>query len=171
MNLQQKLGLGAVLCLGVITVVFSAIRVIVTLPGSTLHPEISWLASFSALESGVAVVVVCLTSFRVLVTQTRQGSSRRGYIAETGGTPRHARNSRGAAKISISMTRTGTIPLDHNLELSDYKHTAVVTVADIVEHGEGSGTSGVDWEDRTSQERIISPEGIRVQSSWRVTNE
>ncbi|KAK6443509.1 hypothetical protein LTR95_000336 [Oleoguttula sp. CCFEE 5521] len=179
MSIQQKFGLAAVLSLGIITIVFSAIRIIVTNPGSAVHPEISWLACFSALESGVAVVVVCLTSFRVLFTQMRQQSSNRGYIPQgPSDIPRYGRGSKAAAKMSIDSKKTSSrmrsIPLgsmgEEDVKLTTYKNSAMVTSAGVEEHEGASNASERDWNDRTSQERILSTDGIRVHTSWRVTN-
>nr|OQO11424.1 hypothetical protein B0A51_16348 [Rachicladosporium sp. CCFEE 5018] len=177
MSIQQKAGLGAVLCLGVITIIFSAIRIIFTNPGSQVHPEVSWLALCSALESGVAVIVVCLTSFRVLFTQMRQQSSNRGYIPQ-GPSERYGRGSKAAAKMSIDSkkpnSRMRSFPLgsmgEEDVKLTTYKNSAMVTSAGVEEHEGASNASERDWNDRTSQEQILSTDGIRVHTSWRVTN-
>ncbi|KAK3075664.1 hypothetical protein LTR53_000812 [Teratosphaeriaceae sp. CCFEE 6253] len=85
----QKIALIAVLGLGVIIVGFAIARIIVT-DTQGVHPEISWLALWSAIESSVAVIVCCLASFKSLFTAQRQGSSRRAYGAQNSGARRRA---------------------------------------------------------------------------------
>lgn len=93
---KQKLGLYSVLCLGVIIIVFSVVRVIVV--GSDgLRPEPSWLATWSAIEASVAVVVSSLSSFKALLTKrSRQttSSSSAGRYYQKHGTGTDARSER-----------------------------------------------------------------------------
>ncbi|KAK3648357.1 hypothetical protein LTR56_007474 [Elasticomyces elasticus] len=80
----QKIALICVLGLGVIIVGFAVARIIVT-DAQGVHPEISWLALWSSIESSVAVIVCCLASFKALFTAQRQGSSRhQGSTARRG---------------------------------------------------------------------------------------
>ncbi|TKA77897.1 hypothetical protein B0A55_03341 [Friedmanniomyces simplex] len=76
----QKVALIGVLSLGVIIIGFAVARIVVTDAQGT-HPEISWLALWSAIESSVAVLVCCLASFKALFTGKRLGSSREPYYA------------------------------------------------------------------------------------------
>lgn len=62
---KQKFGLLAVMSLGVFIVGVAIARVIVT-DTQGVHPEISWLALWSVVESSVAVLVCCLASFKVM---------------------------------------------------------------------------------------------------------
>jgi len=84
-SLKQKLGLYSALCLGAVIIVFSVVRIIVTNTDG-VHPEVSWLALWSVIESSVAVVVACLTSFKALLvdrhraqTNDHSGSGGRYY--------------------------------------------------------------------------------------------
>ncbi|KXJ97313.1 hypothetical protein Micbo1qcDRAFT_171014 [Microdochium bolleyi] len=70
MSVRQKISLVAVLALGCIVAVFSVVRIAVTYTTTTL-PELTWLALWSSTESSVAVMVACLPSFKVLVSQNR----------------------------------------------------------------------------------------------------
>lgn len=81
-SLRQKLGLYSVLCLGIIIIIFSVTRILVTNTDG-LHPEPSWLATWSAVEASVAVIVACLSSFKAILTrrsrQTTSSNSNRQY--------------------------------------------------------------------------------------------
>lgn len=86
-SLRQKLGLYSLLCLGVIIIVFSIVRILVTNTDG-LHPEPSWLATWSAVESSVAVIVACLSSFKAVLSQrSRQtaGSTSKGRYYQNHG--------------------------------------------------------------------------------------
>jgi hypothetical protein len=77
---KQKFGLFVVPSLSVFIIGVAAARVIVT-DTQGVHPEISWLALWSAVESSVAVIVCCLVSFKALF---------KGQHASTGSQPYHA---------------------------------------------------------------------------------
>lgn len=79
------MGLFLALCLGVVIIIFSVVRIIVTNTDG-VHPEVSWLALWSVIESSVAVIVACLTSFKALLVDRQRaqsndpsGSGRRYY--------------------------------------------------------------------------------------------
>lgn len=84
-SLKQKIGLYSVLCLGVVIIVFSIVRIIVT-NAEGIQPEVSWLALWSSIESSVAVIVACLASFKALLTQR----SRAKASQNSGGYQKHA---------------------------------------------------------------------------------
>jgi hypothetical protein len=73
MTWAQRLSLAAILGLGVIITIFSVVRIILT-NASGRQPEISWLALWSSIESSVAVMVACLASFKVLLTNRRRAT-------------------------------------------------------------------------------------------------
>lgn len=75
-SMRQKVGLFSVLSLGLLVIAFSIARIVVT-DTQGIHPEISWLALWSAAESSVAVMVCCLASFKTLYTAQRTGSTTR----------------------------------------------------------------------------------------------
>jgi hypothetical protein len=77
---KQKFGLFVVLSLSVFIIGVAAARIIVT-DTQGVHPEISWLALWSAVESSVAVIVCCLVSFKALF---------KGQHASAGSQPYHA---------------------------------------------------------------------------------
>ncbi|KFY94594.1 hypothetical protein V500_03147, partial [Pseudogymnoascus sp. VKM F-4518 (FW-2643)] len=82
----EKIAIGSVAGLGVAIITFAIIRVIVTNTTHT-HPELVWLALWSAIESSIAVIVVSLTSLRVYVVKgarTRTGTGT-GSVARSGG--------------------------------------------------------------------------------------
>lgn len=74
----QKLGLLGVLGLGIFIMGFAIARIIVTNKQGQ-HPEISWLALWSSIESSVAVIVCRLASFKTLFTAQKQQGSRQTY--------------------------------------------------------------------------------------------
>jgi len=78
MSPPQKVGLIVVLCLGCIIAVFAIIRAIFN--GSDQRtPELSWLTLWTSIESSVAVIVVCLASFKVLLSKPKRNAPRAEY--------------------------------------------------------------------------------------------
>lgn len=77
---MQKAGLFAVFSLGIFIVGVAIARVVVT-DTRTRHPEVSWLALWSAVESSVAVIVCCLASFKVLFKPDPTNSRSQPYYA------------------------------------------------------------------------------------------
>lgn len=98
MNVREKIALGTIFSLGGIIIIFAIIRVCV-LNQSRQHPELTWLALWSAIESSVgelrfeacpittlsedrhtdivdkslvAVIVSCLASFKTLFARSGQ---------------------------------------------------------------------------------------------------
>ena len=74
---KEKLAIGSIVGLGIIIVVFAVIRIIVTNTTGT-HPEVIWLALWSSIETSVAVVIVCLTSFKVFLKKGGDSSTAYG---------------------------------------------------------------------------------------------
>ncbi|TKA42877.1 hypothetical protein B0A54_07093 [Friedmanniomyces endolithicus] len=91
----QKVALIGVLSLGLIIIGFAVARIVVTDAQGT-HPEISWLALWSAIESSVAVLVCCLASFKALFTGKRHGLSREPYYAHSSTQAREAISAHGS---------------------------------------------------------------------------
>ncbi|KAK3673911.1 hypothetical protein LTR78_006113 [Recurvomyces mirabilis] len=175
MSLAQKMGLLGVLCLGVITMIFAAVRVVVTSSEGGVHPEITWLALWSGIETSVAVSVACMTSFRVLFTQLRHGSSYRSRSGPSNGhgigTP-NIRSSSGPKKSWRSGTKELDSMTDPSVEMENFarqKHARTVCVGAEEVEGEG-GLVERDWPETASEERILPPESIRVQKTWKVSN-
>jgi hypothetical protein len=82
---KQKVGLFVVLSLGIFIIGFAVARIIVT-DTQGVHPEISWLALWSAVESSVAVFVCCLASFKALFKSQHAGTRSQPYYAQGCGT-------------------------------------------------------------------------------------
>lgn len=99
---KEKLAIGSIVGLGIIIVVFAVIRIIVTNTTGT-HPEVIWLALWSAIETSVAVVIVCLTSFKVFLK--KGGESSTGY-----GSAQYARGAGNRSTKDGGLK--GAIPLD-----------------------------------------------------------
>lgn len=100
---KQKLGLFAVLSLGVFIIGVAIARVIVT-DTQGVHPEISWLALWSVVESSVAVLVCCLASFKALFKAPNDGSRSETFHAQGYGTDRDRR-------AAVSSHEGGTVVL------------------------------------------------------------
>jgi hypothetical protein len=84
---RQKFGLFAVLSLGVFIIGVAIARVIVT-DTKGVHPEISWLALWSVVESSVAVLVCCLASFKIMFGTQNASANSTPYHAQGYGTGR-----------------------------------------------------------------------------------
>jgi hypothetical protein len=78
---KQKLGLFVVLSLSVFIIGVAVARIIVT-DTQGVHPEISWLALWSAVESSVAVFVCCLASFKALFKSQHASGHSQPYYAD-----------------------------------------------------------------------------------------
>lgn len=170
------------LCLtGIVTMVFAAVRVaVMQTEGGKQHPEISWLALWSGIESSVAVSVACMTSFRVLFTHMRHGSSARHrqyyesaggrvYPSSTGAPPKA---SHGSKKAWRSSTRDlGEVTeVDVEMEKLGQSHLVHTTCVGIEEARAASQASERDWPDTASQERILPEEAICVKTTWQTTH-
>lgn len=110
MTWAQKVSLAAVLCLGVIITIFSVIRIILT-NSTGRQPEISWLALWSSIESSIAVMVACLASFKVLLTNRRRGTRTpyTGLSEENSRKYGNAQSSKREGDRSETFNRTGTM--------------------------------------------------------------
>lgn len=94
---RQKLGLFAVMSLGVFIIAVAIARVVVT-DTQGLHPEISWLALWSVVESSVAVLVCCLASFKTMFKSQQVGSQSRAYHAYGRGVSHDQRDAGGLGR-------------------------------------------------------------------------
>jgi hypothetical protein len=105
---KQRFGLYAVLSLGLFVIGVAIARVIVT-DTQGVHPEISWLALWSVVESSVAVLICCLASFKAMFTAQNPGTDFRTYHAHAYGTdrdPREAVSSHRGEAITLSPVET-----------------------------------------------------------------
>ncbi|WPG99210.1 Hypothetical protein R9X50_00202100 [Acrodontium crateriforme] len=73
-SLQQKAGLFFVVILGVWVIVFSIVRIWFSNKRDE-HPDISWLAVWSVIESSVAVIVAAVASYSVLLAKYTRPTS------------------------------------------------------------------------------------------------
>jgi hypothetical protein len=154
--------------------VFAAVRVAVTSSdGERVHPEITWLALWSATESSVAVSVACMPSFRVLFTQLRAGASLRGRSGPS--TEQWYGRFKGSAKISSGSKkgwRSSTKDLeDSDMELNKFGAPHIVQTKCVAaeEHSRSvSSMHEANWPERSSVDGVLWNESIRVQRTWRV---
>ena len=179
MSLSQKLGLSGVLGLGVIIIIFSVIRIIVTNTAGR-QPEISWLALWSSIESSVAVIVACLASFKVLLNSRKGSGYPGGYGATRGG--HHAQVSGGRKEAGNRSTRYGTnksnAPRLGHRELSSasYEDSEMQNLGTKHGHGQATITAGreprnkqfgeKEWDDDSeSQQHIMHGDDIRAETT------
>lgn len=115
-----------VLTVGVIIIAFSIARILVT-DKHRKHPEITWLALWSSIESSVAVIVACMVSFKTLLSEQRRpqshakssdrdGRGRRsceplGVVGDTANTDSRSREFRRSRKDPYALELAG---LDDN---------------------------------------------------------
>ena len=131
---KEKLAIASIIGLGMIIVVFAIIRIIVTNTSGT-HPEVIWLALWSSIETSVAVVVVCLTSFKVFLRKS--GQSRSGYRSQ-----QYAREAGFSKSKDIGEgERTGPIPLDNVTASGAYDNAIGQHVGDVAEGETASNNS------------------------------
>jgi len=102
---KQKFGLLAVMSLGVFIIGVAIARVIVT-DTQGVHPEISWLALWSVVESSVAVLVCCLASFKAMTKVQQDRPKSRTYHAHAYGTDRDTVRSNQHGAIVLSPIKT-----------------------------------------------------------------
>jgi hypothetical protein len=97
-----------VMSLGVFIIGVAIARVVVT-DTRGVHPEISWLALWSVVESSVAVLVCCLASFKAMTKVQHDRSGARPYHAHAYGADRGTvgSNQHGAIVLSpIKVSRS-----------------------------------------------------------------
>ncbi|KAH7029080.1 uncharacterized protein B0I36DRAFT_128162 [Microdochium trichocladiopsis] len=170
MSLKQKISLIAVLGLGCIVTVFSVIRIIVTYTVTT-QPEVSWLALWSTIESSIAVMVACLPSFKVLISQGVGSSNKsRSKYADMGGSAHQSGT--GRSRFGGHASKNGTVTskvlasrgfedLDdtelQNMRRVAGKQNITVTQTFAVSNDRQGARGDIDWDDddRESQDRIL----------------
>jgi hypothetical protein len=183
MSLQQKLGLIAVLSLGVIIIVFSVIRIIVTNTVGA-QPEISWLALWSAIESSIAVIVACLASFKVLLSSKRGtgGYDPSGeHYGGRYGNMSNGRKTTGNRKSMIGTNKSSGTKVAQRELTESYDDTEMNNLGGrygggtIVIGGKenrGRRFGEKEWDDdQDSQQQILHGDDIRVQTTWNVSRD
>jgi hypothetical protein len=78
LNICTKMAVASVFLIGGLVTVFAIVRIVVTNQGS-IHPEISWLNLWNAMECSIAVSVCCLMVFKQSLNRLRMGYSENGY--------------------------------------------------------------------------------------------
>ena len=91
--------------LGVFIIGVAIARVIVT-DTQGVHPEISWLALWSVVESSVAVLVCCLASFKAMTKVQNDRPRSRTYHAYAYGTDRGTATSNQHGAIVLTPVKT-----------------------------------------------------------------
>lgn len=184
MSLQQKIGLVAVLSLGVIIIIFSVIRIIVT---NTVgqQPEISWLALWSSIESSIAVIVACLASFKVLLSSKKSSSygPSGGQYPGQYGNMSNSRKAGGNRRSIMGTSKSGTTRVGHReLTSESYDDTEMNALGGKYGGGTITITGGKgpkvrkfgdkEWDDdQDSQQQILHGDDIRVQTTWNVSRD
>lgn len=91
--------------LGVFIIGVAMARVIVT-DTQGVHPEISWLALWSVVESSVAVLVCCLASFKAMTKVQHDRSKSRTYHAHAYGMDRETVRSNQHGAVALTPVKT-----------------------------------------------------------------
>lgn len=74
LDAKQKLIVGPFLCLSLVMIVFSIVRVI---KGRDItHTDFAWMAFWQYLEAGVAIIVTSITTIRTVFTARKQQKSK-----------------------------------------------------------------------------------------------
>jgi hypothetical protein len=182
MSRSQKIGLCGVLGLGVVIIIFSFIRIIVTNTVGA-QPEISWLALWSSIESSVAVIVACLASFKVLLS-ARRGTA---YPSPVGagyyGNVSSGRKQTGQRGSKMGTNKSSTSRVGHrdltsatydDEEMHDLgaKHGNPTITITGGRDARGKKYTDKPWDnDSESQEHIMTGDDIRVQTTWNIETE
>lgn len=140
-NMRQKLALAVIFSLVVITMVFAIVRV-ATLDSLTERPEQTWMYMWSGIENTVAIIIVCLTSYRSIFTRQELPS----HNLKQDITPRE-RLLPGSRAFQKSQA-TGLSSL----------HLGTTTI----NHSKGNGSS---------EENIVPPKGIVVRHDLHTSSE
>ena len=74
LDAKQKLIVGPFLCLSLVMIVFSIVRVIKS--QDITHTDFAWLAFWQYLEAGVAIIVTSITTIRTVFTARKQQKSK-----------------------------------------------------------------------------------------------
>ncbi|KAK9771363.1 putative Integral membrane protein [Seiridium cardinale] len=154
MSAAQKLGLVGVLSLGIIVTAFSVIRIIVTNTVAR-QPEISWLALWSSIESSIAVMVACLSSFKVLLTHKKKSSRSPHYGSEGYSNSRRTTRNR-RSRVDGKDIQEDTQELQN---MRGHKRPQDITVTHTVVVSDGKMPHGYGkervWSDDESQEQML----------------
>jgi hypothetical protein len=103
---KEKLAIGSIVGLGVVIIVFAIIRIIVTNATHT-HPEPVWLALWSAIETTVSVIVISLTSLKVLFNKKNNTSGAYGSRGRNGYHSRITGDKSDSTRGAIPLSNTG----------------------------------------------------------------
>ncbi|CAD6580171.1 MAG: hypothetical protein ASARMPRED_009375 [Alectoria sarmentosa] len=97
-SFKKKLALLGIFCLTVITILFAVIRIAV-MPNKTSTADITWLCFWAHIETGAAVIVACLASFRQLFVMSNQSGSDKQIPSSESSTDL------GSSRIKVVLTR------------------------------------------------------------------
>ncbi|ATZ53909.1 hypothetical protein BCIN_09g06670 [Botrytis cinerea B05.10] len=150
MKMKRKITFGIIFSLALITVIFAIVRTTVV-SSLTRMPDTSWLYMWSAIETTIAIVVVCLASIRGLFSKEEN-------VKPTKYTPPkssefYLKNSRKNRLRATLDTFTGR---DSYMRTEDPKNNQSPT----------DGGSSV-----TSEQNILPLDNVRVKQRYEVTHE
>ncbi|KAI0010050.1 hypothetical protein F4779DRAFT_639715 [Xylariaceae sp. FL0662B] len=160
MSVPQKVGLVGVLCLGCIVAIFALIRAVVN--GSDKRmPELSWFALWTMIESSIAVMVVCLASFKLIFNRQKSpnpysdingGRSRPNYSNRVAGG-----SFKGGSRVINSIHAKGSeTELNHIGNRHNITVTRSFTVSRVHELAVTKpGRQRANWIDTDSQEIML----------------
>ncbi|KAG4025962.1 hypothetical protein MFRU_047g00260 [Monilinia fructicola] len=149
MKMKRKITFGIIFSLALITIIFAIVRTSVV-SSLTRMPDTSWLYMWSAIETTIAIVVVCLASIRGLFSK-EEGTKPSKYTPPK--TPetylRNNRRNRLRGALSTLTTRDT-----------------------YVRAGDSNNQSLIDRESSvTSEQHILPLDAVRVKQQYEVTHE
>ncbi|KAF7952579.1 uncharacterized protein EAE97_002076 [Botrytis byssoidea] len=150
MKMKRKITFGIIFSLALITVIFAIVRTTVV-SSLTRMPDTSWLYMWSAIETTIAIVVVCLASIRGLFS--KEENVKPSKYTPPKSSEIYPKNSR---KNRLRVTLDTFTGRDSYMRTGDSKNSQSPT----------DGGSSV-----TSEQNILPLDNVRVKQRYEVTHE
>ncbi|KAF5873295.1 uncharacterized protein Bfra_008576 [Botrytis fragariae] len=150
MKMKRKIAFGIIFSLALITVIFAIVRTTVV-SSLTRMPDTSWLYMWSAIETTIAIVVVCLASIRGLFS--KEENVKPSKYTPPKSSEIYPKNSR---KNRLRVTLDTFTGRDSYMRTGDSKNSQSPT----------DGGSSV-----TSEQNILPLDNVRVKQRYEVTHE
>ncbi|TGO07663.1 hypothetical protein BTUL_0256g00090 [Botrytis tulipae] len=150
MKMKRKITFGIIFSLALITVIFAIVRTTVV-SSLTRMPDTSWLYMWSAIETTIAIVVVCLASIRGLFS--KEENVKPSKYTPPKSSEIYPKNSR---KNRLRVTLNTFTGRDSYMRTGDSNNSQSPT----------DGGSSV-----TSEQNILPLDNVRVKQRYEVTHE
>ncbi|PQE02870.1 CFEM domain-containing protein [Rutstroemia sp. NJR-2017a BBW] len=145
MRLRRKITFGVIFSLALITVIFAIVRT-TEVSSLTRMPDTSWLYMWSAIETTIAIIVVCLTSIRGLFLNQEPSSQPARYIPPSSSDKSTNKFKRALDSLLYGTTYSTYVRTGHDGEVESQRGT-------------------------TSAENILPLESVMVKNRYEVTHE